>query len=288
MTTPQLHHDPNRSRTNAPTVASTMSHRLQRHPLADFIRNSTLTAPDTVTGLIAAEDRLIDLEQQIQQRPQTLDEFLGETVSDLVAGKPLPDDIGVRVSEIAAAEQAADQAALAMQQIQHRLRSRWDTTAHDAADELLEHLREDLTSILTEARTAVTALDGLDVQDSEAVAEATDKQRAALAALKALRPRYRRLRSQQTDIVEAVYERPDSASPHDATAWRWKHVWASRIHEFENVYATAPKHDTRDVLWFRELTTRTDVWLPNIDDLRTSWSEIQHWHSPGKPNPTNA
>ncbi len=260
-------------------------HTPAHHPLSRDVRAGNYpSAPKCIRDLVAAEDQLAAAADRERATPgDSFSQAMDRVGAGLVAGGELPDDLADRGMEALAVAERQRVHALAISTLRGRIHSCWTVELREHAD-MLTGLAGQLDALLAEVRTAAAVVDGLDLTDPEAVGEATTKQRSALAALKALRPRYKRLRSLQESLLRAVRETP----PPGTGASAWPSFFKSNVHEFSAIATNGqPSEDLPTVLWFRRLL-RDDVWLPTMAQLTEALARPEPKRSPhADPDPAH-
>lgn len=162
--------------------------------------------------------------QQVRHRP--LDPrgpkgpVVDEAVAALLAGEPLPGEMGARIRDAQEAVVVTNLEIEAMKSIVEHLQVR-RAQAHVAeADAGLEVLSDELERILTVARSTFGDLDG--VADAQAAIDAGPAAVAAWSTVAPLALRYAELRDVQAYLVGAVLEPPENPArnPHATPAAR--------------------------------------------------------------------
>jgi hypothetical protein len=251
--------------TTTPFMASLGVHTAaRRHKLSEDVRNGAYpVTPDALHRLVAAEDQLTAQADLLAASAETYAGFLTRTAEELVSGVPLP-DVATAAQAVVAAEETRRVAGMAIAHLRDAVQEQWTKALAEHLDEMLVGLRPVLEEILAAVRSAAVVVDGLDLTDAESVAAANEPQLAAIGQLKALRPRYRRLRHLQENLLSHALELPPADWGHQG----WLGVFKTRAHEFGNQAGYGqPADDLPNVLWFRRLLNRDDVWLPTLSDL---------------------
>jgi hypothetical protein len=122
-----------------------------------------------------------------------------------------------------------------------------------------------------------TDLGDLNVSDPDAVAAATDKQRAALLALGELKVRYNRVRTGQRAAL-AASSLPVPGKTQWSVGHGWTQVFESGLHEFAKQPGLPSTMKQTERL--RAIARRKDTWMPTIEELVDAW-ETAH----AKPEP---
>lgn len=239
----------------------------ERHPLSNAIRASVYpVVPDRLLALVKAEDRLIKAQELIDA--DTSEDFASwstRTASALAAGDNLPDDF---VAEAQSCIEAADRyrvSTAAVNGLRASIQSRWTVALRDDADEMLVGLRSHLDALLPKVHAAAVVVDNIDIEDAESISGATAKELRAIQDLKGLRAEYRGIRRAQRALTPHAHhgEYPPSAWGHSS----WRSFFQSRHHEFSDITRLGVPDETSELLWFRPLVDRRDVWLPTYTDL---------------------
>lgn len=250
-----------------------------RHPLSKDVRDGAYpVTPQSIRALVAAEDQLSDLaDRERAATNETFPAMLTRVSDALASGEPLPDDLTAQAQEALAVEEHLRVTEIVIARLRAGIQQRWGVVLRAHVDEMLAGLSGQLDEVLNEVRSAAAVVDGLDLVDPEAVGEATAKQRTALADLKALRPRYRRLRSLQEALLRQVRETPPAGSGQP----NWRSFFATHHHEFSAIATNGqPSDDLPTVLWFRRLLGRDDVWLPTLTQLTEALAQPAPKRSP--------
>lgn len=237
-----------------------------RHPLSrDVAAGGYPITPQPIRDLVAAEEAITALaDRERAALNETFPVMLDRVASALFAGEPLPEDLAAQAGEALATEERARVTERVIASLRSSVQGRWGVELRTHVDEMLTGLSDQLDDLLKEVRAAAAVVDTIDLTDPEMVGEATTKQREALAALKALRPRYRRLRERQENLLTQAREIP----PADSGQLMWPSFFRTRVHEFSALDTFGqPADDLPAVLWFRRLLNRTDVWLPTLTQL---------------------
>lgn len=249
-----------------------------RHRMSGAVRAGDYpTCPDKLHMLVAAEDALIDAEATMRHEATSFVAFLDAAATCLADGQPLDGDFAAQAYAAVQSEEQLNHGLLAIQHVQARLQDReWPHAVREHADQMLAGLRDNLHALLDDLRPQAALLTGIDLGDPDTLDDLDDHQRTALAALKAARPRYRRLRNLQCLLFESAQNAPALASNYDANRWTWRHAWDARIHEFEHVdrHGT-PAHPDENRLWWQPVLTRTDTWLPTVAELADAWERVR-------------
>lgn len=233
-----------------------------RHPLSHNLRAGEYPlVPDTVLSLLVSEDRLVALREQELAPVELFNDVIAAAGDTLADGLPLPEDLLDRLQAADAAAERQRVANLAIARLHDALEHRWRTVLAENVDEMLSALAGVLDEILAAVKALAGRLGDLDPSDPEAVSEASPEQREAIAELKALRPRYRRLRHSQEQLLKHSARPPGR---HTA----WDVFFKTLAHEFSAIDRHGrPAEDLPTVLWFRRLLFRDDVWLPTLTQL---------------------
>lgn len=226
--------------------------------------------PDALAVAIAALEGADDLEREVLSAPpEGLGPFCQRVADDVLAGRGYPQDFAAAAFD---AQQSADRVnaqSVAAQAVRQQLQQRFAGVVSVALPDLLDGLRDGLGETLTGLREVVQALGDLDTADPDAVAAASNKQRAALLRFNELRKAYNVVRVGQRAALEA-----SGITPPGVTRWSYGHGWpqvfASGVHEFSNVRKNGPGA-VRPAERFRGLARRGDVWLPSVEELSDAW-----------------
>lgn len=139
-----------------------------------------------------------------------------ETLAAMLAGEPVPDDLGARIAAVRQANQADALERAALQQTRTALHERRRQANVDGADHALGVLAETLSRLLTDARPPIKVLGSIATAE-EAIAAGSEAV-AAWSTAHALGDRYAELRNAQAIIVSAATDPPDNAARAVTTA----------------------------------------------------------------------
>lgn len=246
---------------------------LQRAVAEGHLRNVPEALRVALDALTRAEDTAREL--QTGGHRDAVHMYVTRLTADVLAGKPLPENLGKQLhDEVQAAEQAHT-ANVAAERLLANLRQRIPEAVTRALPDLLDGIRAEVEQSLTDARAAVKALDGLDVGDGEAVAAATAKQHAAIADLRAASGRYNRARQMQRTVLTASHIDPPGTTS-VSVGHTWGAVFDAGAHEFRRVVGTTSTLPVRGMRWFDRITAlvaRTDVVVPTPEEMHRAWLE---------------
>lgn len=250
-----------------------------RHPLSRYISEGAYPgAPESLRILVSSEDQLMDRLTSLRSNPpETFRDWLDRRGTALATGEDLPEDLAADAAQALEAQSRVNITHVALGGLAEEMRNHWARELDQHADDMLTGLAGELEEILAAVRAAADVLEGVDLTDAEAISEMTAKQRTALGTLKELRPRYRRLRHLQENLLTNAKQLPP-----DLRSWR--SLFATGVHEFSAIEKYgAPSEDLPAALWFRRLLYRDDVWLPTRPQLavhlarpepeRTDWTD---------------
>lgn len=242
---------------------------------AALARGDFPSVPDAVSVAAGAKQRLDQLERAHRLSTTTAD-VIQTTVEDLLADRHV--DPGAFDAELLDAFRRADvdEARMRISSTMHRkVESSWHAAVATALPELLDGLRVDLEELLASARAACDALGDLDTADAAAVASASSEQRKALLALGPLAMRYERIRVAQRAAIVVGDSRPPGGDTRGVSGPTWADVFARGVHEFTDVpfLGTVPE-EPAGVPRLRQVAARTDVWLPDVAELRIAHGEL--------------
>lgn len=231
--------------------------------------------PDALAVAVDALDRVGELEREaMNAKPEGLGPFCQRVAADVLAGKGYPKDFAAAAFE---AQQAADRlaaTALAVHTVRRMLSESFATAVAKALPELLGGLRARLAEVMSELLEVDQTIGALDMSSTEAVAAASDEQRAALLAFGELKRRYNVLRMAQRDALEASALKPPGVT--DRTVDHgWRQVFETAVHEVSEPRKFGrPSEDIRSAERFRGLARRPDVWLPTVEELQAVWHRL--------------
>lgn len=236
--------------------------------LSHYRRGSYPNPPQPLVAAVTALERLDQIEQA-PQAPYGLAAFYQSVTEDALNGKDFPADFAsaAHAAQVASDRQAAQAAAL--EGIRRQVTAQLPRVVSASLAELLDGLRAELETIVTEARAADTDLGNLDPTNPDAVATGTNKQRAAVGALAGLRPRYNRVRVAQKSALAASDRHPIGWTPWSVDQ-TWTHVWASGLHEYRD--GATGELAGAAVSRFLEVIRRGDVWLPSVEEMEATWA----------------
>lgn len=250
-------------------------------------RYPALGGPLTVA--VTAMDGAGDLERGVLGgQPQGVGPFIQQVAADVLAGKGLPDDFAeaAYLASTAGDRQAASISAV--QGVRRLLDLQFPAVVARSLPELLGGLSTQLDEVMRELRDVDKALGTLGMTSTpEAIAAATDKQRAALLAFADLQKRYNLVRYAQTTALQASGVKPPSVTE-VSVGLGWAEVFASGVHEFSDVARRGlPPAHGQPAQRFRALARRADVWLPTVDELAKAWDKL-HPRPQVRPAPVPA
>lgn len=230
--------------------------------------------PDALAVAIAALEGADDLEREVLSAPpEGLGPFCQRVADDVLAGRGYPQDFAAAAFDAQQAASKIDAQSVAAQAVRQQLGQRFPSVVSAALPVLLDGLRGRLGETVTGLREVVQALGDLDVADPDAVAAASDKQRAALLRFNELRKAYNVVRVGQRTALEA-----SGITPPGVTRWSYGHGWAqvfaSGVHEFSDVRRKGLPGPVRPAERFRGLAHRGDVWLPDVEELSDAWDRL--------------
>lgn len=191
---------------------------------------------------------------------------------DLIAGKDGPTDLLRVIDDSLSRHERTTHVARLVNTVMPLLRDKMPSAIAKALPETLEPIRAEVKRVHTSMTKAAAAIGTLDVTDGEAVATATDEQRAAIAELRDLTRQYNRLRLVQRNLLVAGAE-PIGRTTLSATDHTWRKVLSSGVHEFSGVTA-GDSGPSVDLPWHaraRAIARRSDVWVPTVEQMQSVW-----------------
>lgn len=236
--------------------------------------------PDRLRSAYDAQAQVEQLAEELRRDPASGDEqdVIDNAIADVLAGRPLPADLGTVLHDKTVESQRRHTANLAAEKLLTTMSQRIPQIITESLPEVLDGIRAEVEQALTGARAAVAILDGLDVGDGEAVAAATDEQRAAIADLREASRRYNRARKMQRDALVASDLRPSGTTNWTAGGHTWKSVFDRAVHELSTAGGTVELPTT--MKWHQRITAlaaRTDVWVPTPEQMHQLWiTRVQH------------
>jgi len=158
-----------------------------------------------IAGLAEVETALDEVERRLtaaHATPRPEHDAADDVLPDVLAGQPIPRDIGERLLVLRQANEAAAASVMALQRLRDRLWQRQRDIQVTHADDALAFLRRELTTLLASARPALAELGDADDAQAAVTADRVDQWRQATE----LAARYAELRQAQMVIVSAALE----------------------------------------------------------------------------------
>lgn len=263
------------------------------------LRHLTVAAETGEVTLPAPVRRAIDLQNAITEQrsmlainstgeagiPTLVREVIDRTVREDTA-TPAPDDLADQALAAVREQERHTATGTLLSGLATGLEQRIPQLVRDHLDDLLDPLREELQTVLTQAREARAALAGVNPQDANQVATATRAQREAIVALPALATKYNRLRLIQRDALAASAHEPIGTTSHSPRTYGWADVFATGVHELERPTPgnPGPPTDLPSVPRLLAVAARDDAWLPTYEQMETALAKSR---AP-KPEPSAA
>lgn len=230
--------------------------------------------PDRLRSAYAAQAQVEQMAEELRRDPTSGDEqeVIDSAIADVLAGRPLPTDLGTVLHDKTVESQRRHTANLAAEKLLTTMGQRIPQIVTESLPEILDGIRVEVEQALANARATVTTLDGLDIGDGEAVAAATDEQRAAIADLREASRRYNRARKMQRDALVASHLRPSGTTDWSAGGHTWKSVFDRAVHELSTAGGTVELPTS--MKWYDRITAlagRRDVWVPTPEQMHQLW-----------------
>lgn len=250
-----------------------------RQLLAVAVDSGQLTAPAPVVRALAAHREVGQL--RLAHATDTvvggLRGFTARVAADILAGRELPDDLGTAALEASLEGQRHQALSEHLDGLRNQLATAVPQVLREHQDELLAPIRDQVERLHGQMRATADTLAGLDLAVPEAIAEATEAQREAIAGLPDLARAYNRARLLQV----AVYLAPGRDAP-GSTQWSaetggWTRVLKLRLYEFRaanlNLLSGVPVElDARARML--ALAARTDLWTPTHAELHARMAHL--------------
>lgn len=160
-------------------------------------------ARSAMHGLAEIETGLADVTTRLRQarasvRPE--EAVLDVALAAVLAGDPVPPDVGAQVLAIRRGNEAAMAEAQALGPLERRLRERLLALHRERADDALAVLRAELDTVISQAGPVLAELNDVDSADTAITADRVEEWRQAVA----LSARYGELRQAQRVLVSAA------------------------------------------------------------------------------------
>lgn len=231
--------------------------------------------PDSLTKALGLRTTLAETQARLWDGIQAPSELPKVLLNGLTAG----DDMATVLDHVLDAHRAREHAetasrylALATEQSERHLRRAIEA----ALPELMDGLRAHLEHVVNTLRAAYADAGELDIHqpDPMLVAEATERQRAALVTIAKSTKSYRKIRRLQRDALVASTMRIPGNHRH-RDKWSWRDVFATGVHEVSSPGRYGlPGDGSPARLAVRAVVTRSDVWLPSPDDLTDAYDRM--------------
>lgn len=267
------------------------------------------TARAAIPGQAALERALTAVKEREESfviRPEA--DLHDEALAAVLAGDPVPDDLGARIAAVREANVAVALERTALQQIRGSLHDRRRRAHVDGADHALGFLADTLDQLLTDARPAFEVLGS--ITSAEEVIDTGSEAVTAWSTAGTLADQYVELRTAQAVVVSAAIAPPDQVSTVVTTAGKATRrlvstfgtvrnfaalypdldgfdpadddapvgVTSTRIQDGLVVEAGSSSHPIGTVPWLTDdpltalrsmLVPEVEPWVPTIDELTT-------------------
>jgi len=160
-------------------------------------------ARSAMRGLHAVETGLADVTTRLRQARATVrpeEAVLDVALDAVLAGDPVPDDVGAQVLKIRRSNEMAFASAGILGPLERGLRERLLAVHRERADDALQVLAVELRTLLAEAAPVLGQLDGVNDADDAIAADRVQPWRQAVA----MAARYAELRQAQRILVSAA------------------------------------------------------------------------------------
>ncbi|MGI8680656.1 MAG: hypothetical protein ACR2JO_00680, partial [Mycobacteriales bacterium] len=156
--------------------------------LAALRQEAFPSVPGALRTAVEALEGADGLERAVMTSPPLgLAAFVQQVAADVLGGRGLPEDFAAAAYTAQQSADRLDAQSVAVQELRRAVQAQFPHVVAACLPELLAGLRDQLVTLLTELRAAVADIGDLDTASPQAVAAATDPQRAALLALEGLR-----------------------------------------------------------------------------------------------------
>ncbi|MFI2227084.1 hypothetical protein [Streptomyces fradiae] len=264
-----------------------MTDTAERDPL-DIARDAIPDFRAVQAADAAVQQRLAELRSGTDRPPV---DFATETFDAVLAGKPVPGDLGRRAVDAERADEHRQAELQILLGVEARLRNHGENTVKAGADEGLRALRPVLAELVDRARPMADALRG--VHDAQAAIDRGADAVAAWSGMAAVVARYAAIREAQRKLSRMAIGEGFGTKYGTVGFGAVFHVWS----EIENVTDVWPEwtpvradgqivrppwpvpyphkpfevvHDREWVLWL--LTApKVRLWVPTVDELKKSY-----------------
>ena len=259
-------------------------------PLMERARAAMPGLAEIETGLSGIEAALSRIDRDDQPEWDAVDTVL----ADVLAGLPVPDDLGSRVLTVRKANEATGVAVQALTRLRERLHVHQRQIEVKHVDAALKVVSAELDAVLTMARPVVAQLGSINSGDAAITSGLVDEWRAA----RDIGGRYTEVRAIQLRITEDAMN-PDNLADRDVALLVLDHGWVRDADQLDDAVGTDPRQprvdhpqlmltaagapiDTRpwntgDRLADLHFVCRRDVspWVPSIAELTSARAEFQ-------------
>ena len=259
-------------------------------PLMERARAAMPGLAEIETGLSGIEAALSRIDRDDQPEWDAVDTVL----ADVLAGLPVPDDLGSRVLTVRKANEATGVAVQALTRLRERLHVHQRQIEVKHVDAALKVVSAELDAVLTMARPVVAQLGSINSGDAAITSGLVDEWRAA----RDIGGRYTEVRAVQLRITEDAMN-PDNLADRDVALLVLDHGWVRDADQLDDAVGTDPRQprvdhpqlmltaagapiDTRpwntgDRLADLHFVCRRDVspWVPSIAELTSARAEFQ-------------
>lgn len=259
-------------------------------PLLERARSAMPGHVAIEAGLAAADAALSRLDRDGQPEWSAVD----DAVADVLAGLPVPGDLGSRVLAVRKGNEATGVAVQALTRLRERLHVHQREIQVRHADRALDVVATELHQLLTQARPVLAALGNIDSADAAIKAARVDEWRQAGD----LGARYTQLRAAQLRITEDALN-PGDLADRDVALLIADHGFVRDADQLDDAVGTDPRQQPVDqshlVLTggptapatrpWNSGTGRADLryvcrpgvrpWLPTIAQLTGARAELQ-------------
>jgi len=259
-------------------------------PLLELARAAMPGLAEIETGLSGIEAALSRIDRDGRPEWDPVDAVL----PDVLAGLPIPGDLGSRVLAVRKANEATGLDVQALTRLRERLHVHQRQIEVKHVDAALKVVSAELDAVLTMARPVVARLGSINSGDAAITSGLVDEWRAA----RDIGGRYTEVRAVQLRITEDAMN-PDNLADRDVALLVLDHGWVRDADQLDDAVGTDPRQprvdhpqlmltaagapiDTRpwntgDRLADLHFVCRRDVspWVPSIAELTSARAEFQ-------------
>lgn len=244
--------------------------------------------PAEVTAALAAGETLEQMQQQLFQDTPDPGKLLRDLVERLVSGDSPREALDTAVDALFDAERRKHADGL-LRTATPMVEAAQRDAISAGLPAILAGLRKELDATIKALRKAYADAGDLDIHqpDPMLVAQATDKQRAALVAVAEGTRAYRLIRLAQRDALTASSLRIPGDNP-NRVSWRWADLFEMGLHEVSDPGLLGmPGQGQPKRLAVRAVVERDDVWLPDPEEIGEAYDRLEALrHQPDNPPAT--